>query len=395
MENIKSALTNPKVVFSIYLLIGLYISISQLIGYYYGFWHKPYTPYNDFIIFKNSFIHLIQNKDLYALYPSEQFDQFKYSPTFAFLMLPFWYLPNFLGLILWDLLNIVTLVFAVLALPLKERSYNVGILWCILPMLFAAIRAAETNALMAGLIILAFSMLEKERWKIATFLIVLSVYIKIFSIVEIALFLLYPQKIKLGLYTCLWFLILGLLPLLAISPHQLHVLYLSWSQLLQVDHGGSFGLSLMGLLHAWFNLDISKYLVVLVGVILFGLPYLQRKNYHDKAFRLLALASVLMWVIIFNHKTETSTLIIAMGGAAIWYYAQASSQMRIGLLFLVLLLMPFARYFVTGFSYLLGQFPLTQEQMDKFKLLEVLPVIIVWLTLTYESIFPSCRLKAE
>src|SRR2546423_1725063 len=43
-----------------------------------------YSNYNNYIIFKQSFYHLIQNKDLYMFYPSEHWDLFKYSPTFAF-----------------------------------------------------------------------------------------------------------------------------------------------------------------------------------------------------------------------------------------------------------------------------------------------------------------------
>jgi len=44
-----------------------------------------YSHYNNYIIFKQSFYHLIAQKDLYIHYPQEQYDLFKYPPTFALL----------------------------------------------------------------------------------------------------------------------------------------------------------------------------------------------------------------------------------------------------------------------------------------------------------------------
>ena len=55
------------------------------------------THYNNYKIFKESYFHLIQNKDLYQLYPAEHFDYFKYSPTFSLLMAPIAYLPDLAG----------------------------------------------------------------------------------------------------------------------------------------------------------------------------------------------------------------------------------------------------------------------------------------------------------
>jgi hypothetical protein len=56
-----------------------------------------YSYYNNYIIFKQSFFHLITRQDLYIHYPQEQYDLFKYPPTFALLFAPFSMLPDFLG----------------------------------------------------------------------------------------------------------------------------------------------------------------------------------------------------------------------------------------------------------------------------------------------------------
>ena len=37
---------------------------------------------------------------------------------------------------------------------------------------------------------------------------------------------------------------------------------------------------------------------------------------------MLLLASIMIWVVIFNHRAESPTFIIAITGVALWYYAQ-------------------------------------------------------------------------
>jgi len=76
-----------------------------------------YTHYNNYIIFKQSFFHLIENKDLYQLHPTEHWDYYKYSPTFSLLMAPLACLPNALGLFIWNLLNVLILFWALWKLP--------------------------------------------------------------------------------------------------------------------------------------------------------------------------------------------------------------------------------------------------------------------------------------
>lgn len=41
--------------------------------------------YNNYVIFKMSFPHLVNNEDLYIVQPEEHWDLYKYTPTFAVL----------------------------------------------------------------------------------------------------------------------------------------------------------------------------------------------------------------------------------------------------------------------------------------------------------------------
>ena len=60
---------------------------------------------NNFRIFRAASRHLFAGSDLYAAYPAEHFDFYKYSPTFALLFAPFAYVPFAPAMLLWNALN--------------------------------------------------------------------------------------------------------------------------------------------------------------------------------------------------------------------------------------------------------------------------------------------------
>lgn len=282
----------------------------------------PFTHYNNYVIFKQSFFHLIQNQDLYVYYNTEQQDLYKYSPTFSLLFGFFAMLPDFFGILLWNLLNAFCVFWAIKTLPKLSKETQVYILlFCAIEMM-TSIQNTQANALIGGLIVLAFTQLEKRNYILASLFIVLTAYIKIFGIVAFAMYIFYPQKGKLIGYTIFWSILFLLLPLLFIELDQLKYLYESWFHLLQNDHDSGYGYSVMGWLHTWLSIDFSKNPVVLVGVLVFLLPLLRVKLYKLYEFRLLFLASILIWIIIFNHKAESPTFIIAVLGVGIWYFIQ-------------------------------------------------------------------------
>ena len=59
-------------------------------------------PSGNFEIFRTASRHLVSGQDLYAEYPAEHTDRFKYSPTFALLVPPFAWLPGPLALLGWN-----------------------------------------------------------------------------------------------------------------------------------------------------------------------------------------------------------------------------------------------------------------------------------------------------
>ncbi len=337
-----------------------------------------YTKYNNYVIFKQSYFHLIENKDLYQLYPQEHWDLYKYSPTFSLFMGLLAYLPDFLGLLIWNLLNAFVLFFALWKLPFSSDKKRIWAFLFLVIELVTSLQNAQSNGLMAGLIILAFVYLEKKNIALATLCIVATIFIKLFGIVAFALFLFYPNKLKSALYTLGWILLLAVLPLILISPEQLTFLYKSWGNLLQNDHSISIGFSVSGWLFTWFGLNVKSVSLV-VGTLLFCVPFIHYKYFNEVRFKLLYLASILLWIVIFNHKAESPTFVIAVTGVSIWFFTQEFNKVNFSLLILALL------FTVLAATDLFPKF-IRDDYFIPY-VVKAVPCILIWGKVTWELIF--------
>src|SRR5690606_18923764 len=90
--------------------------------------------------------------------------------------------------------------------------------------------------------------------------------------------------------------------------------------------------SVMGFLKAWFSWEPGGTWITLTGIGLLLLPWLRFPAYREAHFRRLALVSVLLWVVIFNHMAESPTFVIAMAVIAIWYVSSPREIWRMILL---------------------------------------------------------------
>ncbi|HEX3935125.1 MAG TPA: glycosyltransferase family 87 protein [Puia sp.] len=328
------------IVFFVYVLISLIAATQGLLAgpkvYVPG--GRPYIDYNNFRIFKFSFFHLLQGRDIYQLFPDDHWDLYKYSPAFALCFGLLSWMPDVIGLVLWNLINALCLYAGVRLLPgLTAQKKSWILLFCVLEMLLS-IQNTQSNGLMAGLVVLAFALAERRRYILSTLCIVFSFYIKIYGALAFVFYLFYPGKLKLMGWSLFWMVFFAVLPLAVVSGSQLLFLYKSWLHLLQDDRSASIGLSVMGLLETWFKTDISKNVVAVAGMVLFLLPLIHICRYKDLPFRLLYLASALIWMVIFNHKAESPTYIIVMAGIGIWYFSQRPDPVNRILLILAFLL---------------------------------------------------------
>lgn len=385
-QDIRTSLTQTWNAKSLTILLFAYLLIS-LLATAQGILHgpkifapggKPYTDYNNFVIFKYSFFHLIHGQDIYQYFPADHWDLYKYSPGFAVFFGLLSWLPDPIGLFVWNLLNCGCLFAGVRMLRGLDDSSKSWILLLSLPELLLSIQNTQSNGLMAGLIILAFALAERSKYFLSAFCIVFSVYIKLFGILAFVFYLFYPGKPRLIAWSLFWMVFMAALPLAVINAHQLSFLYTSWFHLLVNDHDASMGYSVMGLMQTWFHLDASKNSVALTGLLLFALPLIHIRQYKDYYFRLLYLASVLIWIVIFNHKAESPTFIIAISGIGIWYFSQTRSTINTILIILAFCLI------TLSVSDLVPSH-IRHEFVAAYGIKAVMPIVI-WCKILYEQL---------
>ncbi len=379
-EKLKKIISNKLIISGLLIAISIGSSIKLLTVEPAPLPGAPikYTEYNNYMIFKYSFLHLINNNDLYKKYPHEHYDLYKYTPTFALAFGAFGILPDWLGLILWNLFNSLILILAIYYLP-RLNIYQKGLILLIIANeLFTSIQSSQTNALITGLLIFAFICLENKKIFWAPLFITASVFIKIFGILGFALLLFYPEKWKLILYSIFWSIVLFLLPLIFIDFSQYMELFTSYGQMLTNDHSTSYGYSVMGIMHTWFELVFNKNAVVLAGAFIFLLPLVKYKMYKDYNFRLLTLISILIWLIIFNHKAESPTFIIAMTGIAIWFINSEKNKLNIALFVFA--------FIFTSMSPTDIFPPVVRKQFFETYAIKALPCVLIWFKIIYDMV---------
>lgn len=336
-----------------------------------------YPRYNNYIIFKNSFDHLQKNENLYVLYENEHWDLYKYSPTFSLMMAPFWYLPDLAGLILWNLLNVLVLFFAFSKIEFPSQKMKLLAHLFILPEIFTSMQNSQSNILIAGLMILGFVYVSKNELVKACALILIAAFIKPFALVGFVTFIFFPGKLKMVSWSVVITILLFLAPLLVTSFPDLINQYENWSVMLQMDHTMSYGYSVIGWLNTWFGLEPDKLIVLIIGVVLLFVPLIKLDLYKSEKFWLYMLCSVLLWVILFNHKSESPTFIIAVSGMALWFFTQT----KISKFDLILIVIAFV------FTCLIASdiFPrsIRKEWAEPY-VWKVVPCILIWIKISID-----------
>jgi hypothetical protein len=374
-----SFFSKPKIILGLYLLLAITFSfINYQKGQTKHFSPQDkYTHYNNYIIFKNSYFHLLEGKNLYQLFPDKQWDLYKYSPSFSALMMPLAYLPDGLGLLIWNTINVLILFFGVRYF-IKGPPQTVFMLWFILNELVTSVINSQSNPLITGLLVAAFTFFEKDKLHWAALCIISTFYIKVFGILACLLFLFYPNKGKFVFWCLVWSILILLIPLLFTSPNTLIWQYQNWLHLLSNDHDNSYGYSFMGVLHTWLGINSGKDVLVLLGLLFLVLPFGFIKQFKNYDYRLNWFISLLLWLVIFNHKAESPTFIIAFTGIAIWLFSNEGNKV---ILILAILAFIFTSLAPTDL------FPLSLRQnLFEPYAIKALPCIVIWFYLNIKLI---------
>ena len=330
------------------------------------------TKYNNYVIFKYSHFHLLEGKDLYrSYYPEEYWDLYKYSPTFALFFGCFAWFPDWLGLTLWDLLNVMVFFIAILYLPGFDDKKKMLILLLSVPDVLTSLQNSQSNVFVTGWLILGFVLLERKSYFVATLCLVATFYIKIFGVVALILLLFYPGKRKSILYAIFWMIILWIIPAIIIGFKPLLNTYLQYENMLKNDQSVSLGISVMGWIKSWFGFDMSKTVLALTGFLIMCIPVVNFRKFTEYTNRILLFSALLIWMVIFNHKAESPTFIIATAGIFLWFFSTKKSLINIVLLCFVVVF--------TSLSYTDLFPPSVRENLIDHYVIKVVPCILVWI----------------
>jgi hypothetical protein len=169
-----------------------------------------------------------------------------------------------------------------------------------------------------------------------------------------------------------------LAPLAVVSLDYLAFLYRSWFNLLLHDHATKAGLSVMSWLDAWFGLRPPKDLVIALGGVLLLVPFARAQRFGDPARRTLLVASVLVYVVIFNHMAESPTYVIAVLGVALWYFSGERTPLDTALAAAAFALTCVASTDLVP--------PVVRTRVVAPYMLKVVPCIAVWVKMQYDLV---------
>lgn len=294
-----------------------------------------YTGYNNYVIFRQAFNHLLDHKDMYVLYPGEHHDLYKYSPGFAAAFGILAWLPDGPGVIIWNLLNFLVFFLALTRFTVPWTVRIPLLLVFAFPELLTSLQNLQSNGLMTGLLLFAFIDFEKMKPGRAAIWLALAAFIKIYAGLAALLFLIYPGRIKFLITALIAGGILFCLPLALVLPGEMWNQYQSWWSILSQDHEASFGISLLHLIHLVQPGFQSKTLVQVLGLILIAPVLFPLRKFSDILCRVNLFALLLLTMVIYNHKSESATFILAVTGIGIWYFSK-SKPTRLEMVSLVL-----------------------------------------------------------
>lgn len=310
----KPFFSDPRTLLGLWLLLPVVSALMKI------------NKCNNFLIFKYVFWHTWNGTPLYEAYPEEYFDVNHYGPLFSMVIAPFAVLPHPLGLLFWHVAMALVLFVSIRKLPVRQGQ-QIMILWYCAHELLTALFMSQFNIAVAAIVIGTFVCIEKEREGTAALLIVLGTLVKLYGIVGLAFFFFSRHKVRFVLWMLAWGVVLFALPMLISSGEYVMEQYREWYICLTEKNAenlmaGGQNISLLGMVRKISGcMNYSDLWLIVPGVVLFAGPYLRLRQYRHLAFRLMWVASVLMFTVLFSTGSESSGYIIALAGVGIWYVA--------------------------------------------------------------------------
>ncbi|XWW44794.1 DUF2029 domain-containing protein [Fibrella sp. USSR17] len=338
---------------------------------------------NNYLMFAKPFHNLLIDKTIYGLHPNLFEDNYKYSPTFAWLMGPFYYLPNWLGVLLWNLLNAAMLVAGIwyyLSDYADANRKRVIVLLIVFAEGLITAQNMQSNNFIVGAMLLGVYFLRNQRVWLAALLFTLCLYIKFYGVGAAIFFLFFPKKAEFLLAMVVWTVLLGLAPWTMIPWNSVVSEYIEWGRVV-VDSKLGVLISVPGILVAWFGMaktDANLRILELIGITLFLAPFARFSLWQDRTYQRRMLAYFLLFVIIFNKMAESPTYVLAVVGVALWWVTLDSPMSTLDKVLLALVIL-FTSLSPTDL------FPkVWQNNFFVPYSIKAVPCVLVWLRVQYQ-----------
>jgi hypothetical protein len=190
--------------------------------------------------------------------------------------------------------------------------------------------------------ILAWAGFERgSQWRPAI-AIAAGTFVKLFPVAAIVLAIFHRRRIR---FAVIFAVVVGAgvaLPLLLTSPARLAMQYKSWFAIEMRDAaplarygtgGADLYAGLMGQFRVWWGVHWPNWPSQLAGVIVLLAPLAVRRSWWERRqFRVLFLASTLVFCVLFNHQSESPSYSIAIIGASIWFAVSERTWWRTALI---------------------------------------------------------------
>jgi len=379
MNNLTSSLSklfnNRIFILSVFIILPLITCYRQ---YHSGAHH------NNYLIFIYTFFHALEHLSLFARYP-EYGDMNHYGPLFTLIIAPFALMKEYIGMFFWELLNSLFLYYAISTLPIESKKIN-AVYWIVAHELLTALFACQINPSITAIIILSYTLIDKKENFWAACLIMLGTFIKLYGIVGLAFFFFVKEKPKFIAYCIFWAVVFFILPMIFFTPQYIIGQYQEWyislsnKQLENATLNSWQDISVMGMARRMTqNPDLANLPFLIPGIVLFCLPYLRLKQYGAQQFRLMYLASTLIFTVIFSNSSESPTYIIAFAGVAIWFMIQEKFDPLIVSLFIFSILLTTLAPSDLYPRYIRNNYIMHYS-------LKALPCLLIWLFISYQML---------
>ena len=268
------------------------------------------------VIFRTASERLFHHQNLYDYIQYKIiWDKFFYVPQFAFLFYLFTIIPIPIAVFLWLLVGAGLFYAALQMLPISKINKTI-VFFVTVSDLINSFQNLQTNAINTALMLFIFISLHHSKYILAALCVAICLSIKIYPAAAVLLFLFYPNKVKFMVWCAVFTLLLFLIPIVVVPKDYYFSCLQDWIKAVTEDANDKFianSPSLIGINYTWLAKPLNHFYIQLTGLILVCVPlYKILKHPIDTVFILLYLAFIMLFVVIFNHATESPTYILQL-----------------------------------------------------------------------------------